>query len=216
MAERSSRTALKRALGTQLKRLREQAGKSRADVSDRLGKTAAWPGHIETGRNLPSPSDIELLLTWFGVPERVDFFLQVLARAKRGRDWWIDFDDEQPEWFSVYLGNESVLRASSGYDAMLPHGLIQTPDYAEAVIRRVHPTLKDAEVEARVKIRMVRQERVENGELELCRVVDEAALRRRCGGSTPGRRGTEAGRGCRAGAGGRAGGRSVGATRAGP
>ncbi|MEV6829318.1 helix-turn-helix transcriptional regulator [Amycolatopsis sp. NPDC051102] len=188
----SSRSALKRWIGVELKRLRLRAGYERADVADRLGKTAAWPGHVEVGRNLPSAADLEVLLTWYGHADRIQFFRTLLARAKKGRDWWVGFSDVTPEWFTMYLGLESIARRLSGYDAMLVHGLFQLPEYAEAVIRDVNPTLSDAEVNRRVELRMARHEvlthRTDLEPLQVWRVIDEAALRRVVGGSAVMRR----------------------------
>ncbi|WP_329050005.1 helix-turn-helix domain-containing protein [Amycolatopsis sp. NBC_01488] len=188
----SSRSALKRWIGTELKRLRQRAGYERADVAERLGKTGAWPGHVEVGRNLPSAADLEVLLTWYGHVERLTFFRTLLTRAKKGRDWWIGFSDVTPEWFNVYLGLESIARQLSGYDAMVVHGLFQLPEYAEAVIRDVNPTLPDAEVNRRVELRMARHEvlthRTDMDPLRVWRVIDEAALRRVVGNPAIARR----------------------------
>lgn len=181
----SSPTALKRWIGAELKRLRLQRGYDRPAMAERLGKTSAWPGHLETGRNLPSASDIEVLLNWYGYPERLEFFRELHRRAKRGKDWWIGFSDSVPEWFNLYLGLESIVRLLSGYDAMLVHGLFQTPEYAKSVIRE-NQNLSDTEVQRRLDLRMARQEvlteRADQEPLRVWRVIDEAALRRVVGG----------------------------------
>lgn len=191
----SSPSALKRWIGAELRRLRLAHGRTRAQVAERLGKTAAWPGHIETGLYSPGLGDVEVLLGWYGVPDRLEFFKKLLARVKKNKDWWIGFDlgaDAVPEWFSVYLGLESILDSLSGYDAITVPGLLQTPDYARRVIHAVHPQLTDAELDRRVELRIARQEilahRTEDQPLNLWRVVDEAALRKKVGGDEVWRR----------------------------
>ncbi len=184
----SSPTALRRWIGSELKRMREAAGIERAEVAERFMKTAAWPGHLETGRNLPSVGDLALLLDWYGHPERLEFFRTLLGRAKRGKDWWSAevFAAAVPEWFTLYLGLESIAATADGYDAMAPAGLAQTEDTARAVIRTALPDLPEEEVERRVALRMARQgvltDRTDAEPLRMWRVIDESALLRPFGG----------------------------------
>jgi transcriptional regulator with XRE-family HTH domain len=191
----SSPSALKRWIGAELKRLRLAAGRSRAEVAERLGKTGAWPGHIETGVYSPGLGDCEVLLTWYGHPERIDFFRKLLAQSKKNKDWWIGFDlgvDAVPEWFSIFLGLESVLRSVSAYEAAVVPGLFQLPEYARAVIHAVHPQLDDVELNRRVELRAARQEilteRADGPPLEIWAILDESALCREIGGPVVWRR----------------------------
>ncbi|MDR7301319.1 transcriptional regulator with XRE-family HTH domain [Haloactinomyces albus] len=92
---------------------------SRQDAAELLGKAPSQIGHIETMRNLPSAADLEVLLTWYGHPERIEFFRELLKRAKKGCDWWSDFLDTAPEWFSLFLGLESSAVQIDSYDGEL-------------------------------------------------------------------------------------------------
>lgn len=186
MVASSSPTALKRWIAIELHRLREAAGFERPDAAKRLGKAVTAVGHYETGRNLPTPADLEVLLNFYGVPERVAFFRELLGHAKRGQDWWIHFPSTTvAEWFSLYLGLESVAALISAYSALLVPGLFQTEDYAEAIIRAGGRPVTDDEIERRVKLRMARQEiltRTESPAPTICWVLDESVLRRPVGG----------------------------------
>ena len=62
-------------------------------------------------------------------------------------------------------------------------GLLQTEDYAHAVIRATMLTASDEEIERHVAVRMVRQERLTGaGAPEIWAVVGEAVIRRVVGG----------------------------------
>ncbi|MBA8826917.1 transcriptional regulator with XRE-family HTH domain [Saccharopolyspora lacisalsi] len=180
MVTSNSPTVLKRWIAFELRKLREANGLTRQQAAARLGKAPSQIGHIETMRNLPSAADLEVLLTWYGHPGRVEFFRELLKQAKKGRDWWSDFLDTAPEWFSLFLGLESSAVQIDSYDANVIPGILQTPDYAEAIVRGGEPTLDDASVKRRVELRLARQEILDRRQEspQVWSVLDEAALRR--------------------------------------
>jgi hypothetical protein len=179
----SSPTMLKRWIALELRRLREAAGLSRLEVAERLGRGVSHVGHIETMRNLPSPTEVEVFLNYCGVGERTQFFLELLAQAKKSRDWWTKFSNVVPAWFDLYMGMESSAVKMEGYDALVIPGLFQTPEYTEAIIRDDERGFSDAEVTKRVELRMARQTIIDrNQALHLWMVLDESTLRRMIGG----------------------------------
>jgi transcriptional regulator with XRE-family HTH domain len=177
-------TAIKHWIALELRRLRETAGYDRAAAAERIGKATTVIAHMETARNLPAPADLELLLDLYGAPDRVALFREMVKRAKRGKDWWIDFTSV-PEHLELFLGLEtSAARISSVQLALVP-GLFQTRDYARAIYRAAGPSpLDDDAIEARVEWRMARQEilsRSKNAP-QILSILDESALRRMVGG----------------------------------
>ncbi|WP_410597848.1 helix-turn-helix domain-containing protein [Amycolatopsis sp. lyj-23] len=180
----SSPTALKRWIAIELQRLRKAADVKPEDAAKRIGKAKTVIHHIETGRNLPAPADLEVLLNLYGVAERTPFFRELVKTAKRGTDWWKDFTDAVPEWFQLYLGLEAAAARISSYDAQIVPGLLQTPEYAEAVIRAGERRLPDHEVTRRVELRMARSAILTRDEQppQLWTVLDESVLYRQVGG----------------------------------
>ncbi|GAB2767468.1 DUF5753 domain-containing protein [Amycolatopsis magusensis] len=179
-------TAVKRYIALEMKRLREAAGCDRAAAADRIGKATTVIAHVETSRNLPAPADLELLLNLYGVPDRIPFFLDLIKRAKRGRDWWISFNKNKsvPEWFNLYLGLETGAEKISSIDFVVLPGLFQIRDYALAVMREGRKYPKEVELNAMVDLRMARQEildRVEDAP-QIWAILDEGVLRRQTGG----------------------------------
>jgi hypothetical protein len=95
--------------------------------------------------------------------------------------WLQTFEGELPDRYSTFIGFESEARQLLTYEALLIPGLLQTEDYARAVIRGMLPQATDEEVEARVAARMQRQRVLDGDQLRLWAAVDEAALRRSVG-----------------------------------
>ena len=177
-------TAIKRWIAIEMQRLREEAGHDRAAAAKRVGKANTVIAHVETGRNLPAPADLEVLLNFYGVPERVPFFHELIKSAKRGTDWWIGFTSTVPEWFNLYLGLESAAARISSYDSQWVPGLFQTREYAEALYRAGEQRMTDEEVSSAVELRMARQTIIARADdpPQIWCVLDENALRRQVGG----------------------------------
>ncbi len=109
--------------------------------------------------------------------------LLALLRDARQRGWLHAYQSELPEQYTTYIGFEGEARSVWNYESLFVPGLLQTEDYARAVIRAVLPWASRDEVERRVEVRMERQEVLRNDNpLELWVIVDEAALRRQVGG----------------------------------
>ncbi|HET9258478.1 MAG TPA: helix-turn-helix transcriptional regulator [Pseudonocardiaceae bacterium] len=184
MVASSSPTALKRWIAYELRRLREASGRTRQEAAARVGRTVAQIGHLETGRNLPSAGDVEVLLNWYGHPDRIEFFRDLLKQAKKGRDWWIGLADAVPDYFALFLGLEASAAQLQSYDCVVVPGILQTHAYAQAVIRMGERARPDAEVARRVELRMARQQLIERADkpLQVWTVLDEAVLYRQVGG----------------------------------
>ncbi len=185
MVASSSPTALRRWIAFELRRLREASGRTRQEAAARLGRTVPHIGHLETGRNLPSAGDVEVLLTWYGHPDRIEFFRELLKRAKKGRDWWIGFADAVPGYFALFLGLEASAVQLQSYDGLVVPGILQTAAYAKAIIRAGERSQPDHEVARRVELRMARQQLIERADepLQVWSVLDEAVLHRQVGGA---------------------------------
>jgi len=107
-----------------------------------------------------------------------------MVRDGNRKEWWEGHRALRPK-FASYLGLESVATTLQAYDTHLVHGLLQTPDYARALIRAVRPDLLEHEIDQLVQLRIRRQEiltRDDPPPLTLWSVMDEAVLRRQVGG----------------------------------
>jgi hypothetical protein len=130
-----------------------------------------------------SPRDVRDMLEIYGVPDSQRDTLVQLARESRQKGWWHAYGDSVLPHFATYLGLESAASEIRIYEVNLIPGLLQTEDYARAVISAgmVDRTLPD--IERSVALRMERQQIARTNTPKLWAVLDEAALRREVGGS---------------------------------
>ena len=180
----SSPTVLRIILGAQLRRLREASGLSRHEAGDRIRSSESKISRLELGRVSFKERDVADLLTLYGVADQVerDTILEK-AREANTPGWWHRYHDVLPNWFQTYVGLEESTSLIRTYEIQFVPGLLQTPDYARAVIRLGNPNASQTEIEHRVELRLRRQKRLSGPDApRLWAVIDETALRRPLGG----------------------------------
>src|SRR5215469_15345246 len=179
----SGPTVLRILLGSQLRRLREAKGVTRDDAGYTIRASGSKISRMELGRVSFKERDVEDLLDLYGVDEEEAQALIALAKQANSPGWWHKYGDVLPDWFQVYVGLEEAALLIRLYEVQFVPGLLQTADYARAVIKLGLPSASSDEVERRVGLRMARQEVLTKpGGPRLWAVVDEAALRRPIGG----------------------------------
>ncbi|MFJ3787336.1 helix-turn-helix domain-containing protein [Kitasatospora sp. NPDC090091] len=172
-------------LGSQLRRLREARGVSREEAGYSIRASESKISRMELGRVGFKERDVADLLTLYGVEaEQERASVLGLVRAANATSWWHTYGDVLPGWFQTFLGLEEAAAEIRSYEVQFVHGLLQTADYARAVITAGGHVTEPAEVERRVEVRLRRQ-RVLTAEQppRVVAVLDEAALRRPWGGS---------------------------------
>src|SRR5919108_4183079 len=180
-----SPTVLRIVLGAQLRKLREAKGLSRAEAGYTIRASESKMSRLELGRVSFKERDIRDLLILYGVedPDQRD---ELLALAKQANQpgWWHRYSDILPNWFEAYVGLEETATLIRTYEGHLVPGLLQTEDYARAVMLAGLPSGSDEEVERWLKLRMDRQGLLARPDApRLWAVMDEAALRRPVGGA---------------------------------
>jgi transcriptional regulator with XRE-family HTH domain len=171
-------------LGAQLRKLREQAGISREDAGYHIRASGSKISRIELGRVSFKERDVTDLLEYYGVhdPAEREKLIQ-LTREANSPPWYQRFQDAVPDWFHVYVGLEEAAQLIRDYQIQFVPGLLQTEEYARAVILQGSPGLSQEEVEHRVQLRMGRQKLLtRENPPRFWSIVDEAALRRPMGG----------------------------------
>ncbi|MFC6079792.1 helix-turn-helix domain-containing protein [Sphaerisporangium aureirubrum] len=181
---RGGPTALRILLGAQLRRLRTTRGITREQAGHSIRASEAKISRIELGRVGFKDRDVADLLTLYGVGESQEreVFLG-LARQANAPGWWHKYSDLLPGWFELYVGLEEAATTIRTYEIQFVPGLLQTRDYARAVIKLGHSGAPEDEIERRTDLRLARRQRIiEPGGPKLWALVDEAALRRPLGG----------------------------------
>lgn len=172
----------RRKLRVELRRLRQDAGMTQLEVVQAMDWSFSKLFRIESGDVVVSSSDLRVLLELYGVQDtlRVDA-LADMARTAR-KDGWCDLREVHSSAFLTYLGRESSARTIRSYEPTLVPGLLQTEEYAWAVLTgRYQSSPRD--VERRWQVRQRRQElhdREDPPAMDF--LIDEAVVRRRVGG----------------------------------
>ncbi|GGZ85471.1 helix-turn-helix domain-containing protein [Streptomyces echinoruber] len=167
-------------LGSQLRRLREARGITREAAGYHIRASESKISRMELGRVSFKTRDVEDLLTLYGITDEQErASLVSLAREANVAGWWHSYSDVLPSWFPTYVGLEGAASLIRAYEVQFVHGLLQTEDYARAVVRRGMKGASEADVEKRVALRLERQKHlVSESAPEFHIVLDEAALRR--------------------------------------
>jgi transcriptional regulator with XRE-family HTH domain len=177
---RRSPTIRRRRLGAELRRHREAAGVTIDVVADRLGCSPSKVSRIETGHTGAAPRDVFDILDIYGVSETVKAELVQIAREARQKGWWHPFSTVLN---SAYVGLEAAARSIRTYEQQVVPGLLQSEEYAIAMIRAARLRDTDSEIQQRVHVRMARQSLLtQDDPIDLRVVLDEAVLSRPVGG----------------------------------
>jgi transcriptional regulator with XRE-family HTH domain len=181
-AERSSARLV---LGVRLRRLREAAGVSPEDAGQAIRASRSKISRLEHGRTGFKSRDVADLLTLYGVSDDAErATMLALAEHTNAGNWWQEYADVVPAWLEHYLDLERAASLIRTYEVAYVPGLLQTADYARAVLRSGHPDAPEAEVERRVELRLRRQRVLHRDDpVRLWAVIDETVLRRPVGGS---------------------------------
>jgi len=180
----SGPTVLRILLGSQLRMLREVKGITREEAGYAIRASGSKISRMELGRVSFKERDVTDLLKLYGVDEDETATLVALAVQANSPGWWHKYGDVLPDWFQVYVGLEEAASLIRLYEVQFVPGLLQTADYARAVVRLGQPGAAPEEIERRISLRMGRQELLTKpGGPRLWAIVDEAALRRPIGGT---------------------------------
>lgn len=183
MASVTSPTLLRRRLAFDLRRLRESAELQGVDVARRLGWSTSKISRMENGQALPSRSDVARLLELYGVASPLTELLLGVAEGGQLKGWWEPYADVLGGKVIDLVGMEAGAGRIRTWQSMLVPGLLQTREYAMAVIgnydaiERASP----AKMRRRTDFRMRRQERLTSPDVECHTILDEAVLLRRFG-----------------------------------
>jgi len=178
----TSPTVRQRELGKRLRQLRNQHGLTVDEVADKLLCSATKISRLETGARRPSLRDVRDLCGLYGLDEPTSAEFMTLARETRKQGWWTEYEDLNMD---PYLGLEAAAAAITSYTMYYIPALLQTDEYAIAIIQAIAPKMDQNILLQRVEVRIRRQQRLEEADPPRYRVLlDEAVLRRGIGGPT--------------------------------
>jgi len=167
-------------LGRRLQELREAAGLKREEAAQVLRVAPATVRRMEMAEVTLKIPYVQVLLTTYGVPDdEVAVFVSLAEEANRP-GWWQRFHDILPDWFSMHVSLEGAAQVIRSYEPHFVPGLLQTEDYARAVLEAgTIGQTRPEDIERHVSLRMARQKLLtrENAP-HLWVIMDETVLRR--------------------------------------
>ncbi|MFB4298482.1 helix-turn-helix domain-containing protein [Actinomadura sp. NTSP31] len=181
MTSAQSPTVRHRRLARQLRQARENSGLSMERAAAALGWSRPKLVRFETAKTRPKPADVEAMLDLYGGSEAQKLTLMQLARDIRKRGWWSAFNDVLAGSFAELEDDATAIRS---WQVQFVPGLLQTSDYALALIRILSPDDLEDVLLRRLQARMARRAILERQDTPSYDVVlDEAVLRRPVGGA---------------------------------
>ena len=175
-------TLRQRELGIRLRELRNRSGLTVEDVAEKLLCSATKISRLETGARRPSLRDVRDLCSLYDVDESASADFMKLAREAREQGWWTQYDDLK---LDPYIGLEQVAKSITTYTMYYIPALLQTEEYARAIITGIAQKISSEILQQRVEARLRRQQLLYDDNRPRYRVLlDEAVLHRTVGGPT--------------------------------
>ncbi|WP_199485303.1 helix-turn-helix domain-containing protein [Actinomadura craniellae] len=170
-------------MANELRRLRESVDMTCEEVAARLECSPSKISRMETGRVRIHPRDVRDLLAVYEVDGRHMDHLVAIAREARERSWWNSYDGVLSKDYLTYIGLEAAATRLCTYEAQIMPGLLQTEEYARALMDR-DPYARDVHAaEQFVAARLERQRILTSEEpVEFSAILDESVIRRVAGG----------------------------------
>ena len=177
-------TARRMILGSQLRRLREEAGISRQQAGYNIRGSESKISRLELGRVGFKERDVTDLLTMYGVEDSTErqTFLDMVKQSNEP-GWWRRFGDTMPNWFTDLVGLEEAAARIQIWEPLYVSGLLQIEGYARAIFSHGRPEMADERVDQLVALRMRRQKMFSRPDApRVWMVLDESVLHRPIGG----------------------------------
>ena len=174
----------RRRLRIELRKARQDAEQTQEQVAAAMDWSLSKVIRIEAGNVGISTNDLKALLRHYKIldPVRTEE-LVALARAARERSWWSQYRDAATPQLLQLIGYESAATVRRNFEPLLVPGLLQTEEYAAALIKALDDRIPAARLETLVEIRLRRQELADRANPPLLFfILDEAVVRRLVGG----------------------------------
>ncbi|MHB9859090.1 helix-turn-helix domain-containing protein [Streptomyces sp. YIM S03343] len=169
--------ALNRAIGKQIKLLRERLGWTQKELADRLGYSEDLISSVERGRRTAQPEFLDAADELLGAGGLLKALKEDVEKAKAKARV------RHPAWFRDYARLEAEAVELNFYNSQDIPGLFQTEPRVRALYEMRKPLLDEETIERRVASRLDRQKILTRWPAPMVTaVVEEATLRRPLGG----------------------------------
>ncbi|WP_326796508.1 helix-turn-helix domain-containing protein [Streptomyces sp. NBC_01808] len=160
-----------RAFGRQQKILRERVGITQPQLAGRIGYSEFMVGAVEQGRRIPRPEYVDQTDVAVDAGGLLKVMKEELARVR------------YPTFFEDFAALEKAAVELHAYDPQVVWGLLQTEEYARAVLQARRPPVHEDIIQQRVAARLDRQAIFDRQPVPILSfVLEETVLRRPIGG----------------------------------
>lgn len=187
MPEQGNPSVRRRRLAAELRRLRERAGITGDQASERLGWSGSKLSRIENSKIGVKREDLQLLLDLYRVGETHRSEVLALASESTKADVLEAVGSRLPGDYAEFLQSEAEAESVWNWEPQNVPGLLQTEAYVRAIMRKWVSmfTLPPGEIDRRVETRRLRQQvLVRDPPLRLSFVIDESVLYRKLGSAS--------------------------------
>ncbi|WP_255432860.1 helix-turn-helix transcriptional regulator [Amycolatopsis sp. WAC 04197] len=169
----ASSVALRR-LGRELRGFRERTGRTQADVGAAIGRNQATLANWEVGKTrLSSPDLVALSLELKLEASEIDLLKRLHEESVKTNDW---SGFNLSESVRPFVTMEAEASEISTFQQVLVPGLLQTEAYIRALLVAVIENASSAEIDSLVRLRMKRQQKLEDPRFHLHAIISELAL----------------------------------------
>ncbi len=169
-------------LSLRLRQRREQLGIEVETITDQLGFTRNYWSAVENKRRILTADKLQQVFDVLEYDDEERSELIALREAAKQRGWWSGYSALFSDELLRYYGLEHGAQSIHTYESLLIPGLLQTPDYARALMA-ADISVRPVEIDQRIEVRLRRQERLSGEDpLQLTAVISEAALLQQIGG----------------------------------
>jgi transcriptional regulator with XRE-family HTH domain len=170
-------------LGKLLRDLRESAGLTLKEAGDHVVRDPSAISRMETGSVPARMADVRELMNLYGVDDQeLRNGLETLARDIWVKDWWDGYTGNVNVRVIDLAWLEARAERLRNFSPLVMHGLLQTREYAEALMWAVDPDVPDEQIAQWLEFRIKRQEVLDQLNCDV--IIDEAVFHRLYGGSS--------------------------------
>jgi hypothetical protein len=171
----------RRLVGSALRRYREDLGYDLAVPAQILECDRSKISRIETGERGIRPKELRELLTEYGADTAAQDALAAIARRTSDRDWRNGYEPLLSSAYAELLEIEKAASAIFTYAPVQVPRLLQTPDYARALIRADPSIPEHAETALAAAVLARQQAALHERRTSMTVLIGEAALRQQVG-----------------------------------
>ncbi|OON80079.1 helix-turn-helix domain-containing protein [Streptomyces tsukubensis] len=175
-------------VGEQLRSLRQDRGLGLKDVAPIIRSSVSKISRLERGESPPKDRDVLDLVRYYGLSPQERRSIESLLQQAHNEEWYEHYNDVTPTYLRRLISLEGIAEEICTYENHVVPGLLQTPDYARALVKAAMPNATEETLDRIVDLRINRQLILDQDIPRVSALLDQGILLRPRGGTTVMRR----------------------------